>query len=109
MGDTYDFSMGALGRVRKSYLSPIFSRAIAALDRKNPDTATFVTLAARSQFGLVDVARAADLELAAAAADIRGHDPHARERLIAWLAAAPGWTAVVERQEPQSLFNAARL
>jgi hypothetical protein len=96
--------------------------AIAALDRKDPDTAAFVTLAARSQLGLIDerydqpqadaaraALRAADLELAAAAADIRGHDPHARERLIAWLAAAPGWTAVVEREEPRSLFNPRRL
>jgi len=96
--------------------------AIAALDRKDPDTAAFVTLAARSQLGLIDerydqpqadaaraALRAADLELAAAAADIRGHDPHARERLIAWLADAPGWTAVVEREEPRSLFNPRRL
>jgi len=96
--------------------------AIAALDRKDPDTAAFMTDAARGQLGLVyerydqpqsDAARAAlhaaDLQLVAAVASVRGGDPDAREKLTTWLVELPSWTAVVERQEPQSLFNAARL
>jgi hypothetical protein len=96
--------------------------AIAALDRKDPATAAFLTDAARSQLGLVyerydqpdaDAARAAlhaaDLQLVAAVAGVRGGDPKARGDLSAWLADLPGWTAVVEREEPQSLFNTARL
>jgi len=96
--------------------------AIAALDRKDPATAAFVIDAARSQLGLVyerydqpqsDAARAslhaADLQLVAAVADVREGAPRGREKLSAWLAALPSWTAVVERQEPQSLFNVARL
>ncbi len=96
--------------------------AIAALDAHDPATAAFLTDAARGQLGLVyerydqpgsDAARAAlhaaDLQLVAANAGVRGGDPIARGKLAAWLAALPGWTAVVERQEPQSLFNTARL
>jgi hypothetical protein len=96
--------------------------AIAALDRKDPATAAFLIDAARSQLGLVyerydqpqsDPARAslhaADLQLVAAVADVRDSAPGGREKLSAWLAALPGWTAVVERQEPQSLFDTARL
>jgi hypothetical protein len=96
--------------------------AIAALDRKDPATAAFLTDAARSQLGLVyerydqpgaDAARAAlhaaDLQLVAANAGVRAGDPGARGKLAAWLADLPGWTTVVEREEPQSLFNAARL
>jgi hypothetical protein len=96
--------------------------AIAALDRKDPATAGFLTDAARGQLGLVyerfdqpqsDAARAtlhaADLQLAAAVAAVRGDDPGARQKLTAWLAQLPAWTAVIRRQEPQSLFNTARL
>lgn len=96
--------------------------AIAALDRKDPATAAFLAQAARSQLGLVyerydqpqaDAARAAlhaaDTELAAAASDIRARDPRARDRLTVWLADMPAWSAVVGRQEPQSLFNGRRL
>jgi hypothetical protein len=96
--------------------------AIAALDRNDADTAVFIAQAARSQLGLIyerydqpqgdasrAALRAADLELAAAADAIRAHDSHARDRLTAWLAGAPSWIAVVERQEPRSLFNARRL
>lgn len=96
--------------------------AIAALDHKDPATAAFMADAARGQLGLVyerydqpeaDAARAAlhaaDLQLVAANAGVRGGDPGARGKLAAWLAALPAWTAVIERQEPQSLFNVARL
>jgi hypothetical protein len=96
--------------------------AIAALDAKDPATAAFLIDAARSQLGLVyerydqpqsDPARAslhaADLQLVAAVADVRDGAPGGREKLSAWLAALPGWSSVVERQEPQSLFNIARL
>ncbi|HEY5006555.1 MAG TPA: hypothetical protein VII42_01040 [Caulobacteraceae bacterium] len=96
--------------------------AIAALDRKDPATAAFLADAARSQLGLIyerydqpgsDAARAAlhaaDLQLVAANAGVRSGDASARGKLAAWLADLPGWTVVVEREEPQSLFNAARL
>ena len=96
--------------------------AITALDTKDSATAAFLIDAARSQLGLVyerydqpqsDPARAslhaADLQLVAAVADVRDGAPGGREKLSAWLAALPGWSAVVERQEPQSLFNTARL
>jgi hypothetical protein len=96
--------------------------AITALDARDPATAAFLADAARGQLGLVyerydqpgsDAARAAlhaaDLQLVAANADVRGGDPAARGKLAAWLAALPAWTTVVEREEPQSLFNAARL
>ena len=98
------------------------SVAIAALDRKDSETATFMAEAARSQLGLInerydqpqaDASRAAlhaaDLQLAAAAADIRARDPQARDRLTTWLAETPSWTAVVEREESRSLFNPRRL
>jgi hypothetical protein len=96
--------------------------AIAALDAKDPATAAFLTDAARSRLGLVyerygqpdaDAARAAlhaaDLQLVAAVTGVRAGDPAARGKLAAWLAALPAWTVVVEREEPRSLFNAARL
>ena len=96
--------------------------AIAALDAQDPATAAFLTDAARGQLGLVyerydqpgsDAARAAlhaaDLQLVAANAGVRGGDASARGKLAAWLAALPAWSAVVERQESQSLFNTARL
>ena len=96
--------------------------AIAALDARDPATAAFMADAARGQLGLAyerydqpgsDAARAAlhaaDLQLVAAVAGVRGGDPAARGKLAAWLADLPAWTAVVERQEPQSLFNVARL
>jgi hypothetical protein len=96
--------------------------AIAALDHRDPQTAAFLTGAARSQLGLIyerydqpqadasrAALRAADLELAAAADAARAGDPRARDRLAAWLAQTPAWTKVVERQEARSLFNARRL
>jgi hypothetical protein len=96
--------------------------AIAALDRKDPAAAALMTDAARGQLGLVyerydqpqsDAARAvlhaADLQLVAAVASVRAGDPGAREKLAAWLAELPGWTVLVEREEPQSRFNTARL
>ena len=96
--------------------------AIAALDARDPATAAFLVDAARSQLGLVyerydqpqsNTARAslhaADLQLVAAVADVRSGDPGARGKLAAWLAELPAWTTVVEREEPQSLFNVARL
>lgn len=96
--------------------------AVAALDRKDPAAAAFMTDAARGQLGLIyerydqpgsDAARAvlhaADLQLVAAVASVRGGDPGARAKLAAWLADLPSWTAVVRRQEPQSLFNTTRL
>jgi hypothetical protein len=96
--------------------------AIAALDHKDPATAAFMADAARGQLGLIyerydqprsdgarAALRAADLQLVAAVAGVRSGDPAARGKLAAWLAELPSWTAVVERQELQSLFNVARL
>jgi len=96
--------------------------AIAALDRKDAPTAAFLTEAARTPLGLIDerydapqsadaraALRAADLELAAAADAIRAGAPHARERLVAWLAGEPVWMRIVEREAPESLFNPKRL
>ncbi|HZC17521.1 MAG TPA: hypothetical protein VE309_12235, partial [Caulobacteraceae bacterium] len=96
--------------------------AIAALDHKDPAAAALMADAARGQLGLVyerydqpqsgaarAILHAADLQLVAAVASVRGGDSAAREKLAAWLAELPAWTAVIQRQEPQSLFNAARL
>jgi hypothetical protein len=96
--------------------------ASLALEHKDPATAAFLAEAARSPLGLINerfdqpgsdrpraALRAADQDLAAAAAAIRAGDPHAGERLAIWRAEAAGWAAVVETAEPQSLFNPARL
>jgi len=96
--------------------------SLGALDRGDAETAAFLAGAARTPLGLVyerydqpnaDDARAAlhaaDLELAAAAQAIRDHDSRARERLIAWLAESRAWARTLEREEPASLFNPARL
>jgi hypothetical protein len=96
--------------------------AIVALDAKDPATAAFLIDAARSQLGLAyerydqpqsDPARAAlhaaDLQLVAAVASVRDGAPGGREKLSAWLAALPAWTADVDAEESQSLFNTVRL
>jgi hypothetical protein len=96
--------------------------SLGALDRGDVETAAFLAGAARTPLGLIyerydqpdgNAARAAlhaaDLELAAAAQAIRDHDPHARDRLIAWLAESGAWKRTVERGEAGSLFNPARL
>jgi hypothetical protein len=96
--------------------------AILGLDHNDPAVAAFLVEAARGELGMIyerydqsnaDETRAAlhaaDLELAAAAEAIRAGSPHARERLVVWLVKSPAWSAVVTRQEGQSLFNVARL
>jgi hypothetical protein len=95
--------------------------ALMALDHKDPATAAFLVEAARTQLGLINerydqpdadvhaALRAADLELAAAADAARADDPQARDRMTAWLAAAPQWDSLVERRESASLFNPERL
>jgi hypothetical protein len=76
--------------------------------------------AARWQLGLIDERyrgldaeqarlRAADLQLAAAAAAVRAHDPAAGERLVAWIAASQAWAAALAGTESRSLFDPARL
>jgi len=95
---------------------------IGALNRKDWDTAAFLTEAARSPLGLIyerydqpraeaarAALRAADLELAADADAIRAHDRRAHDRLVAWLAEADGWARTVVREEAGSLFNPKRL
>jgi len=96
--------------------------ATMALDRKDPATAIFLVGAARTQLGLINerfdapdsgqaraVLHSADLDLQAVLVAIRAGDRRAGERLAVWLADAPSWIAVVDRAEPQSLFDRNRL
>jgi hypothetical protein len=93
-----------------------------ALDHRDPATAAFMVEAARTQLGLINerfdqpvsgrpraALRAADLDLAAIAVAIRAGDGRGAERLAVWIAQSPGWARTVEADEPQSLFNPARL
>ena len=96
--------------------------AAGALDRGDPAAAAFLIEAARTPLGLIDerfdqplsarpraVLKAADLDLAAIAEDVRAHRPHARERLAVWIARSADWAGPVEAAEGQSLFNRDRL
>jgi hypothetical protein len=96
--------------------------SLGALSRGDRETAAFLAETARSPLGLIyerydqpdaDASRAAlhaaDLELAAAAQAVRARDPHARDRLVAWLAESRAWAKTVEAEEPGSLFNPKRL
>jgi hypothetical protein len=96
--------------------------AQAALDHHDPAAATLMVEAARWRLGLIDERyddpasadaraglRTADLDLAAALAAIRSGDPGARDRLGVWLARSAGWSAILRREEPRSLFDTRRL
>ena len=94
----------------------------AALERKDPATAAFLVQAARTQLSLIyerydqpasarsrALLHAASFDLEAAQDAIHAGDPRVGDRLAVWLAQTPGWQSVVEREEPQSLFNPERL
>ena len=93
-----------------------------ALDRHDAASAELMAQGARWRLGLInerydlpasadarDALGAADLDLNAALGAIRAGDPKAGERLSLWLARSAGWAAIVEREEPRSLFDAKRL
>jgi hypothetical protein len=52
---------------------------------------------------------AADQALQTLAEAARRGDPAADQGLASWLAGSAGWAHRIERDEPQSLFNPARL
>jgi len=94
----------------------------AALDHRDSAAAALMVEGARWRLGLIyerfddpgsadarAELTAADLDLAAALAAIRSTDPKAGERLGAWLARAPGWAAILRREEHRSLFDTGRL
>jgi hypothetical protein len=95
--------------------------AMAALDRKDDQTAILMIEAARSQLALIDERygaiprdraglRVAALDLSAAIADIRAqHMPDARTALIAWLVRTPSWAVPVEADQDRSLYSPAML
>ncbi len=93
-----------------------------ALDAHDRATARLMLASARSALGMIDeryatpalardrrLLREADLELAAIqdAADAGKSDTTLR--IAAWLAKTPRWSKLLERDEPQSRFNAERL
>jgi hypothetical protein len=92
--------------------------ALAALARHDPATAAVMAEAARSMLGIVaerygppaltaDVAtlRSADLDLAAAIAEIRRADPGAAEALEAWLAQSREWGPRLPADAPRSYYD----
>ena len=91
--------------------------AIGALDRIDAQTAVLLVESARTQLSLIDERygafprdrinlRVAALDLGAAIADVRaGRDSHARSDLLVWLARAPEWSRLVQRDEVNSLYN----
>jgi len=96
--------------------------ALGALDRRDWATAILMAQAARSMLGAIaeryaDSAVApvraqvsvADLDLAASIAEMRAGSPAAAQSLAAWLAHADAWSEAVERQEPASFYDEARL
>jgi hypothetical protein len=93
-----------------------------ALDRRDAATAEMMAQGARWRLGLINerydlptsadaraALGAADLDLNAALGAIRAGDPKAGDRLSLWLARSAGWAAIVETEEPRSLFDARRL
>jgi len=92
--------------------------ATAALAHKDSLAAAVMIEAARSQLGAMseryagpDLAAArqglavADLDLAAALAAVRTHEPRVSDRLTAWLARSAAWAARLRSQEDRSLYN----
>jgi hypothetical protein len=96
--------------------------ALGALDRHDAPTAVLMIEGARWRLGLIDeryaapdladardALRSADLDLAAALGAVRDGDPHAAVRLDLWLARSIAWAPRLEREEPRSLYDPARL
>jgi hypothetical protein len=96
--------------------------ALGALEHHDAPTAVLMIEGARWRLGLIDerysasdladargALRTADLDLAAAVAAVRAGDPHAAARLDLWLARSIAWAPGLEREEPRSLYNPARL
>jgi hypothetical protein len=96
--------------------------ALGALERHDTSTAIVMIQGARWRLGLIDeryadadladaraALHAADLDLAAALSAVRAGDPRAAERLDLWLARSAAWAALLQREEPHSLFNPAQL
>ncbi len=96
--------------------------AIGALDRKDAAAAILMIQAARSRLGDIaeryvspDLARdlagvkGADLDLAAAVADVRAGAPTAGEGLAAWLAESERWAEPLRADEGRSLYDEAVL
>lgn len=92
--------------------------ALAALDRRDPATAAAMAEAARSVLGAVaerygspgletdvHVLRVADLDLAAAADDIRAGRPDARTSLGTWLARSIGLGRRLQVDETRSYYD----
>jgi hypothetical protein len=93
-----------------------------ALDHHDAATADLMVQGARWRLGLInerydalgsadarDGLSAADLDLYAALGAIRSGDPKAGGRLSLWLVRSAAWAAIVEREEPRSLFDVTRL
>ena len=93
-----------------------------ALVRGDRATAALMLGSARSQLGLIyerydgpaldhdrEALRNSDSALAALAEAVREGDPAADRHIQAWLDDAHGWSSRIERDEPKSLFNPARL
>lgn len=107
------------------YLSDARAAAQAtqfALDAHDRATARLMLASARSALGMIDERYAApalardrewlrdsDLELAAIQDAVDSGRTDASLRIAAWLAKVPRWSKPLERDEPLSLFNAARL
>ena len=107
------------------YLSDASAAAQAtqfALDAHDRATARLMLASARSALGMIDeryagpaldhdrqLLRDADLELAAIQDAVDTGNSNATLRIAAWLAKTPRWSTPLEHDEPQSLFNAARL
>ncbi|KFN42565.1 hypothetical protein [Arenimonas oryziterrae] len=96
--------------------------AQSALAAKDAVTARLMVASARSALGRIDEryagqalaadregVREADQELAQIQLAIDSRRANTSLRITAWLAAMPRWTAALERDEAQSLFNAQRL
>jgi hypothetical protein len=93
-----------------------------ALRRGDHATAALMIGSARSQLGMIyerydapalaqdrQALVAADQALEALAEAARQGDPAADQGLASWLAGSAGWERRIERDEPKSLFNPARL
>ncbi|HEY5289324.1 MAG TPA: hypothetical protein VIJ59_04760 [Caulobacteraceae bacterium] len=103
----------AIGDARRAV-----SAGLAALEKGDHPAAIAMVEAARSVLGAIaeryrapgldDDVRSlsvADLDLAAAAADLRRSDPAAREALDAWLGRSDGWAKRLEADEARSYFD----